>query len=82
MWELPVQYISLSRPLPRANGLRHENFASSENKQEKKAVRVSYHVAYATLAQWRAEEGRTGWRPRASKVGGHPKSEITKIKML
>ena len=23
--------------------------------------------------------GRTGRRPRASKVGGHPKSEITKI---
>jgi len=28
--------------------------------------------------QWRAEGGRTGRRPRASKAGGHPKSEITK----
>jgi len=30
--------------------------------------------------QWRAEGGgRTGRRSRASKAGGHPKSEITKI---
>jgi len=28
--------------------------------------------------QWRAERGgQTGRRPRASKAGGHPKSEIT-----
>jgi len=32
--------------------------------------------------QWRAEGGRMGRRPRASKSGGHPKSEITKIQML
>jgi len=31
--------------------------------------------------KWRAG-GRTGRRPRASKAGGHRKSEITKIKML
>jgi len=32
------------------------------------------------LTQWRAEGGgRTGRWPRASKAGGHPKSEITKI---
>jgi len=29
--------------------------------------------------QWRANGGRTGRRPRASKAGGHPKSEITKF---
>ena len=36
-----------------------------------------------TFGQWRAEGGgRTGRRPRASKAGGHPKSEITNVKML
>jgi len=41
-------------------------------------------ILQRAVAQWRAEGGGegTGRRLRASKAGGHPKSEVTKIKML
>jgi len=47
-------------------------------KYENAHIKLSF-----ALTQWRAEgEGRMGRWPRASKVRGHPKREITKIKML
>jgi len=43
----------------------------------------SHMICYCTGMQWRAEGGgRTGRRPRASKAGGHPTSEIKQVYML
>jgi len=39
-----------------------------------------FNWGFPNPKQWRAEWGRTGRRPRASKAGRHPKSEITKFK--
>jgi len=39
---------------------------------------VYFITEIAPLTQWRADGGRTGRRPRASKAGEHPESEIKK----
>jgi len=41
-----------------------------------------FSYGYLTMVQGRAERRRTGRRPRASKAGGGPKSEMAKSKML